>query len=577
MTHPSLADAPPRTARPSWIVAVVAATVVLAVAIGSVLGSFLLTTRASGELGAGAGYVTADALGFYEMRFDLPGEQRAQAISFLSHFPGVDAETILGEELERWLDDAMSESDTDFRYSTDIKPWFDGRVTFAMTSYPAGDMLGIVSSAIPTGVALLGVNDPAAAEAFGVRARGEVAASAGGSFTSEAYAGTMIWSLDVSDDMTEIAPNLGFSYAVTDDHVLLATGADEIRTALDVRDGRLPGMADDEELAGLLGRLPEDRVGTMATRSGPMIAEMRAALTELDPALGSLVDVYESLIPELQVGSARFAADRMVFETFSSLPPRGMGNAERDLAAHVPAGVLFYVEGDEVGEVVAEVVLAAKAGVADRPEAEQLALVEAALGGDLETFVEWMGSTALVAGWDGDAPYGGLVVSPTDEVQAAGRLAELRALAALGATSEPGLTVEEVEHGDTTITSISMETGDMFLPSVAVEYAIADGYVLIGIGEGFVARMLDLDAADSLAADDRYSDALEATGGTSNAGVAWLDLAAVREAVEAALPPEIRQPYEADVQSWVQPFDYVIAVTVVEGDTATAIAAIVVR
>lgn len=74
MTHPSLADAPPRTARPSWIVAVVAATVVLAVAIGSVLGSFLLTTRASGELGAGAGYVTADALGFYEMRFDLPGE-----------------------------------------------------------------------------------------------------------------------------------------------------------------------------------------------------------------------------------------------------------------------------------------------------------------------------------------------------------------------------------------------------------------------------------------------------------------------------------------------------------------------
>jgi hypothetical protein len=93
-----------------------------------------------------------------------------------------------------------------------------------------------------------------------------------------------------------------------------------------------------------------------------------------------------------------------------------------------------------------------------------------------------------------------------------------------------------------------------------------DGTVVIGFGDGFVARSLNLAAGDSLANSDRFNAAVDRFGGDDNAGLAFVDLAGIRQAVEAAagqmLPPE----YQSQIKPNLEPLDYLVSLTKVEGN-----------
>jgi hypothetical protein len=125
-------------------------------------------------------------------------------------------------------------------------------------------------------------------------------------------------------------------------------------------------------------------------------------------------------------------------------------------------------------------------------------------------------------------------------------------------------------------TSVGPAT-DVGMPETVVQYAMKDGTVFIGFGDQFVARSLGLAAGDSLAASDRFKAALARFGGEDNAGVAFVDLAGVRQAVEQAagqmLPPE----YAAQIKPNVEPLDYLVNVTRVEGDVVVTRGGLVLR
>ena len=94
-----------------------------------------------------------------------------------------------------------------------------------------------------------------------------------------------------------------------------------------------------------------------------------------------------------------------------------------------------------------------------------------------------------------------------------------------------------------------------------IQYAMDGEHVLIGVGDRFVGRALQLASGESLADDARYTAAIDRFGGNDNAGAFFLDLAALRETVEAKagemLPPE----YATDIQPYLEPLDLLAGVT----------------
>jgi hypothetical protein len=246
----------------------------------------------------------------------------------------------------------------------------------------------------------------------------------------------------------------------------------------------------------------------------------------------------------------------------------------------VPADALYFSDGGNIGAALSAFIGAMTAAAAEDPAvAEQIETAEAALGADLEEMVSWIAEGAIVAGWDGSQPYAGLVLVPNDVNAAERRIGQLLTFAGL-ATMDPssGITVDESEVAGATVTTIrwedpnAMPTEGMPIPTgVAVQVTVTGDRAILGVGEGFVSRVLELDASDSLGANPRYTDAVADLGPTNNAGVSWLDLAGTREAIEAALDPmfEFLDPdglYAAEIRPWLLPLDRAVSVSVLDGE-----------
>lgn len=79
-------------------------------------------------------------------------------------------------------------------------------------------------------------------------------------------------------------------------------------------------------------------------------------------------------------------------------------------------------------------------------------------------------------------------------------------------------------------------------------------------------RVVELDAGDSLEASERSRAARAAAEGDASVGMALLDLAGACQAVETALGSELGPGCARDVRAYLEPLDYLVAVTRVEGN-----------
>jgi hypothetical protein len=183
----------------------------------------------------------------------------------------------------------------------------------------------------------------------------------------------------------------------------------------------------------------------------------------------------------------------------------------------------------------------------------------------------------MVAGYDGEAPYAGLVLVPNDVAAAERRLGQLLSFAALAALDpESGISVSEGTVAGTEVSTVRWLAagGDMsemlpMTPSVTLQVAITEDRAIIGLGETFVARVLDLDAGDSLASVARFGDAVAALGGPSSVGLGWVDLAGIRTALESSFEAEIGMfdpegMYESEIRPWLLPLDQAVSVSRLE-------------
>jgi hypothetical protein len=566
-------------ARPSWAVVVIAAVAILAIAMGAVAGAFLVGGRNAGAgAGPAAAYVPADAVMYVEARLDLPGDQRAMARAVLDRFEPIDTDALLGSGLADWLDQQLAkEHDATVSYSKDIAPWFSGEVAVALHDYPLATDPG--QRKVPEAVATLGVTDASAASAFADRMRAE-AQQRGASFNAAQHQGVQVWMLD-----TKPSTDSHFAYAVTSDQVLFGTGADAVERALDVHAGSEQSLDQRAELRRLAGRLPADRVGFVAFDAARMYEQLRADADKASPGLGDMLDEMMKSAPQFGVGAARFENDRLVFQMVADAATGSFApsNAQRDLARWTPNDAIFFSDAGNLGPALTQFVRSMKLGAASAgvPQ-QQLDQVEAALGGDLESFVSWIKDGAMVAGWDGKRPYGGLILTASDADAARQRLGQLTALIRLaaGGGGAPITVSDETVDGVvvTTIRYHEAQALEGIDPSqLALQYAVTDARVVIGFGDRFVGRVLALPESESLAASERIRAAIAGVGGTNNAASSYLDIAALRGAIEAAMPADVRGQYEREVQPYVAPLDYLASVTRVDGSVAESKAAVVVR
>lgn len=574
---------------PAWRIVVMGVVGILAVAIGVAAGTFLLTARTA-AVGAGAAYVPAGAAIYAEIRLQPSDQQDAALRELLGHFPpieGVDLDQPLHDQLTDRLDELLAGEGVEVSWSEDVAPWFDGRVAFALTEFPASAMTmpmdPMAVPEVPPTIVLLGVTDAAAAEASIDRFIAE-AGDGALNFTETQHAGVTIRVAKGSD---------AGAYALTEDQLLIGTDVDTVKVALDTHAGGTDTLAEVADMARLAAALPSDWLAfTTFDLTG-----MTAAAFAGDPTVSpEVVAAFETLMEHQSLRAAiavTASGDRLRIDAAADPPtgPLAVENAVRGLAAEVPADALYYSDAGNLGTTLAAVIEPIKELVASEPEGEeQLRLVEAALGADVEEFVSWIGDGAMVIGFDGSQPYGGMVIVPTDVEAAERRLGQLASVAGLGALDpSSGVTVTEEEVDGVTVTSIRWEDPNA-MPSpmlpvptgIVVEFAVTDARALIGIGDSFVERALGLVEADALASQARYTDAIAQVGGSDNAGVTWFDFSGTREAIEVVLGSMLPMVdpsglYESEIKPWLEPLDRFVAVSRLEGDVLMQRAALIVE
>ena len=573
---------PPSAATTSRVgrlqLAVIGAVVVLAAGIGLVLGLTILSERGQSALGGSAAYVPADAVMYMEARLDLPAGQRESLRAILERFPAVNADEVLGSALAQTLDDALASSDTPFTYSGDIAPWFDGRLAVSLLDYPAPPdpaTTDPMSVELPSMAFLVGVRDATAAGTFADAMRAELLTK-GASFVSSDHLGTTIWTLDLDATSTPVPMvGVGFAYALTADQLLLANGRDSVERLLDVHAGSGDSLDGRSELADLGPHLPAEWAGFVAVDLESMLVETRAQIESTSPELADALSGYLDSVPTLVVQTIGFEADAVRLDAATSMPGGDMtpSNSQRQLAASVPSDAIFFADGGNVGTGLAQAITGLRSSLVAVPGLEdvnrQIEGAEAALGADFEEFVSWIGSAAMAAGWDGQQAWFGLVLEAADPDAAAQRLGQLRALIELFAANAPiqvEVTTETVNGVDvTSISATDPMGGGVPVTRRIVQYALSDGTAFIGFGDRFVARALQVAPGASLADSDRFGAALDRFGGQDNAGAFFLDLTALRGAVEEAVPDVDAVPgYASEIRPNLVPLDYFAGVTRVE-------------
>jgi hypothetical protein len=560
-----------------WRIATIAAVALLAVAAGAVAGAFLVSNERTG-LGSGAAYVPSGAPVYVEVRVIPSDAQDAALREFLGHFPpidGLDLGQPLSDQLVEHLDDMLAAEGADLTWTDDVATWFDGRMAMALLELdPAGSPL---VGEVPSTVAFLGVTDRAAADA----AIDRIIAASGETASSEF----------VHDGVTIAVLGGGEmgAWALTDDQLIFGSSETAVVAALDAHANAGETLAADAERASLGAALPSDWLAFVSYDMTGLMAQTLDLMP--DPASADALRALMEQQPMRGAMAVSASGDRIGMDAVSDAPSGAFAveNADRGLTDEVPGDALYYAEASNIGASLAGVVGPMKEALAGMPEAaDQVDQLEAALGADLEELVSWIGDGAFAAGMNGSEPYAGLVLVPDDRDAAERRLEQLAAFAELGAGEAGiGVTVEEAEVSGTQVTTLCWRDPDAIdlelaiATEVCVEWALTDDRVLVGFGEGFVARSLGLDAGDSLAAQAGFSAAVASMGGASNAGMAWIDLDGLTSAVTDLLgsAPEAQMFASplAEAMAWLDPLDSIVSVSRLEGDLLVQRAALIVE
>jgi Protein of unknown function (DUF3352) len=544
-----------RGKRPSvrWAVALVIVALVVATA-----SAAFIALAGAGAPSTVASWAPAETAVYGEARFDLPGDQRAKLAEFLSAFPGFADQSALEPKLDELYDRIVRDASSGADYSTQIEPWFGGQLAFAAPAPPAI----APDSGMPSGhVALIAtVKDAARAQAW---LAGLAKSSTSGAATTATYGGVTL----------TVGGSSGSQYAYgIDGPILVAGDVATVHAVIDTKGST--GLASTTDYRAALAAFQGDHLAFFFADTGRLVSSLSPALGSGSSScgLGSAAGLSWSAT------AIRAESDHLLAD--AAMPaPAGTASAKdrlSTLAPRLPATTIAVAEKHDLGATIKAFVAKLQADPACAAAMKDVTAALDKIGG-LDSFLSWIGDSAVVVTKDGSAFGGGVVVALPDAAAAdtaAGKLASIKNLATLSGAAK----VSTEDHGGATITTVTLGDLTSLLPSSAagaagalksvdasLSYTIHDGLVIVGVGgDAFVKAVLDTKAGSSLADQSRYRTALDRAG-AENTASAYLDVQSVLGAVEAALSAADRTKFDTDTKPYLVPLQ-AIAVSQQSGD-----------
>lgn len=534
--------------------AIAAAIAILA--LGTTAAALLLAAGTA-PVGRLAGWAPDGTVAYAELRTDPPSLQDPAVSRFLGRFPGLADPARLDEKVVE-LGDRLLERVTDGSLAyAPIRAWLGDAAAVAVAAPPTRDR------AMPV-VAILAVDDAAALRdwiAANVPAGGESATYRGVQLTTGTFRGD---------------PGLAWAYAPLET-VLLAGERRAVEAAIDA--GGSGRYASSEPYRSAVAALDGPVVAFAVADGGGLIdglasdpelpAAMRDAIRAATPAwiaAGWRVE-EDGLVAEVVAPSPDGTPTTAATGDAPSLPPRT--NAPSVLATRLPATTLGLAELHDAGPL-----LVALGGIAAAAESTTGTDADAGLKGlgallpllgRGDALVGWVDDAALVLLAGDDGPLGGVVASTDDPAAAAATLRQVRAIVELLAPAGTSLTESTIAGATVTTLSVAdpvalarllaSATGGELPDALgeatagtpaAITWTLAGDLLVIGSSTDFVAEVLAVDEAGSLASAAGYRDAI-ARVGAANAAAGYLDLRSLAGLLVPKLPADVRAGWERDL------------------------------
>ncbi|MDL2334571.1 MAG: DUF3352 domain-containing protein [Chloroflexota bacterium] len=548
----------PMTLTSRWRWAVVGVATVLVV--GLLGAAFVLGRPGGGTPSTVARYAPANTVTYLELNETLPGDQHNLVAQFMSHFPGFADQAAFDTKLDETLQSIFDRNPAGVSWSDDVKPWFGGLIgIFGSTLAPASGTPRSMTVAL-----LIKQDQRLALEAW-------LLPLMGSDWQQSTYQGSTIWSGQMHDSSERV--NLTWS----DEALVVSTRVEDLQAALDVRADRTPGLADDQFFVQQLGALHADRLGTFYFDGSSMAQTLYDQLSTALPS-GDLADSLVSAVSVRVLGEVRADGDHLTITSRTTrgarsdrpatadLPPLP-SNRSSTLAELAPKDALLYAEVRDVGQTISWII--AK-GMTALPSASSGAPIDLSslgnlLGSPPQEFFDFIVDASVSVSGTSAKPDFGLVASVDDMAIASARIEKVTALLQTLSQFGGGVTFTDEEHGAATVTVITFSAPGTQGSATTLAMSLSNGRLLLGTHD-FVTNTLDRTRDQSLAARPEYQAALDA-GGTSNAGVVFVDIAALRTAYEDMVPTDASGDYNLNAQPFLEPLSNVSVVSVTDGNT----------
>jgi hypothetical protein len=240
------------------------------------------------------------------------------------------------------------------------------------------------------------------------------------------------------------------------------------------------------------------------------------------------------------------------------------------IAGLVPADAVAFVEAQGAGVSIQNLVTELRT----IPEVDQQLKALDAMA-SMDTLVGWVQDAGLVV-TGGDAPTAAMILLAADDAAAAEKGGSLNTVLGLAALSGQGIqvgdeTINGVKVTTVTITDLGALTGSsgQGLPGttgpVKVSFAVKGRAIMVGVGDGALTKLLNVQAGASLA-DDAAFKRVAARGVSPSATTVYVAIPKLIALVEAQIPASDLTNWTTNVKPYVEPFEALYFVS--EGDGA---------
>ena len=547
---PATSGIPAPASRLRWVIALGIAGLAIVVGLGAFV---LLGSRPTPEA---LKYIPAEAAMVAEVRMDLPGDQLQKLGNLLAHFPGFKDQSTLPDKIDESFSRLLGQATNgSVDYRGDVKPWLSGPAFIAIPVPSAG---ADASASKERGLLSATTTGTVSCEA----------ALEGQAVTHEPYRG-----LDLS-----IGQNGNLACVLDGRQALLGDPA-SVRAALDAK-GNGAGMDRSERYSVARATLTGDQLATLFIDGASFLQALPLPTAATTPVLGELGNLGGG-VPEWAMVGVRAEDDALVVDAvaapaIASTSPTGAAPtvAPRSLppthpsvlAPMVPADAILFVEHQGTGVTLQNTI----ARLRDLPEAGQVFGILDAMAGGAESLVGWVDDAGVVALADGPTPGVGVLLVAADAQAALQQVRTINNIVALAAISGQGIEIRQADIAGVNVATVTIADLAQVVPPgslpvgpipstgpIVFSFAARDRVVIVGSGEEFMTKLLNVQQGQRLGDAPAYTRALQRAIPNSRTTI-YLGAPSAIALAKRLVPQDVLERFDADVLPYVDPFEALI-------------------